>query len=199
MESSNYDYGSIDWRLINVIINSDNFKELSCDQICSYTPVYKQNIVLPENVIKVREEERQIFVKQELEILKKRYPEVSKQTLKNSANLCSRHYSDVEANIDRDICVIKVIKDDVQYKETYKNVLNDLKLHLKEYNDTNRNITYYPNSYSEFRVLPLVIGQFQRHMENSNNPILTWGASRLALQELLNMEKQIKKNKVISY
>lgn len=47
----------------------------------------------------------QDFINEEITSLKERYPELTETQLMDVAVMCSRHWSNTDANIDRDICV----------------------------------------------------------------------------------------------
>jgi uncharacterized membrane-anchored protein YhcB (DUF1043 family) len=75
-------------------------------------------------------------------------------------------------------------------QESYKKALNNLKTNLTNYFNKSGTITYDAISYSEERVVPIVVGQLQKHLSDSSNPLLTWGTARLALAELSNIQMQ---------
>ena len=184
------EYGNIDWEIVSDILKSENFIENSKNQFGAYSPVYDQGIILPEEIVKQNKLEHQQFIEQELMNIKKMYPELNENHLLTAANLCSRHQSDIDAAIDRDICVIAVTEGNDLSQESYKKALNNLKINLTNYFNKSGTITYDAISYSEERVVPIVVGQLQKHLSDSSNPLLTWGTARLALAELSNIQMQ---------
>mgnify|MGYP003304980135 CR=1 FL=1 len=184
------EYGNIDWEIVSDILKSENFIENSKNQFGAYSPVYDQGIILPEEIVKQNKLEHQQFIEQELMNIKKMYPELNENHLLTAANLCSRHQSDIDAAIDRDICVIAVTEGNDLSQESYKKALNNLKTNLTNYFNKSGTITYDAISYSEERVVPIVVGQLQKHLSDSSNPLLTWGTARLALAELSNIQMQ---------
>lgn len=184
------EYGNIDWDIVSDILKSEFFIENSKNQFGAYSPVYDQGIILPEEIVKQNKLEQQQFIEQELINIKKMYPELNENHLLTAASLCSRHQSDINAAIDRDICVIAVIEGNNLSQESYKKALNNLKTNLTKYFNKSGTITYDAVSYSEERVVPIIAGQLQKHLSDSSNPLLTWGTARLALAELSNIQMQ---------
>lgn len=195
------DYGNIDWNIISDILQDEKFIQNLSNQHGAYSPVYDSGLDLPEEIINQNKMSQQEFIKNEVAVLKEKYPELPDNYLMSAANFCSRHYSDVDASMDRDICVMKVTEGVEEYQEIYKKSLVNLKSNLTRYFNQKGNIVYDPVAYSEERVVPIMMGQLQRHLSNPTNPLLTWGASRLALSELSNIQiqQEQQKNSSISF
>lgn len=184
------EYGNIDWDIVADILKSDNFILNAKKQHGAYSPVYDQGLIFSEEVINENNLLQKEFVEQELNILKEKYPDLNENYLIAAANLCSRHQSDIGSSIDRDICVITVTEGLNECKETYINALNNLKINLNNYFIKKGTISYDTISYTEDRVLPIVVWQLKNHLIDSSNPLLTWGMARLALAELSNIQIQ---------
>ena len=185
-------YGNIDWDIIDSILKSDDFIKNSKKHNYLYKAIYNQESNLSEEELEKNNLFNKRFFDHESMLIKASYPELSESYVITVVNMCSRHESAIFASIDRDLCVISAVEGIEEYKETYKNAISMLKTTLATYLRNEEISTSNQTEYSEERVALLVIGQLQKHLNDSSNPILTWGTARLVLSELcsINMNKK---------
>lgn len=138
----------------------------------------------------------QDFINEEITSLKERYPELTETQLMDVAVMCSRHWSNTDANIDRDICV--AIKTDglEEDKGIYIKALSNLRTDYSNYIKENGSITYDPMVYSEDQVALMVFSLLKKHLLDSKNQLLTWGEARLVLDKLCKIKQEKHSSKI---
>lgn len=182
------------------IIKSEEFNILRHLQHCSSRVVHENDQILlngtfynySDNSDEMKEYKEKLineFVQSIIGIISERYPSLSDEQKRQIAVKCSGHSKENIADIilDIDICALQYFED---------NKLND-ELHqcIKNIRDSVNKIkreSFDIEIYSEGYAKDFVLSQLNKHLQNGNETLLTWGEARLVAEMNIEFVKQNK-------
>lgn len=186
---------------IEQILNSEDYKKISELQRCSLNVVHPEDSIyfngafyrIGDNDPELRkylQEQNNNFIENTIIKVKNRYPQLGENIVSEIASRCSAHSfidnnSMIEEFMDIDICCLICLEQRNLSQQTslcLKNIQDAIESWKPKYYDT--------EVVSENQVMPIVCSQFEKHMKDSNTPLLTWGQARLVVEELAKLQKQ---------
>ena len=186
------------------IIKSEEFNILRNLQHCSSNVVHENDQILlngtfynysdnSDEMKEYREQQKNGFVQSIIGIVSERYPNLRDDQKKQIALKCSAHSQENIADtlLDIDICAM-------QYFEENK-LNNELLQCIENVKDSVTKIkrgSFDIETYSEEYAKNFVINQLNKHIQNSNEPLLTWGEARLVAEMNTEFVKQNKSSMI---
>ncbi len=190
----------------NEILNTEEFKLMRQFQSCSHGVVHENDQVLlngvfynygdnSEEMRKYRQEQKENFVKSISKIILERYPNLNEEQIRQIAFRCSAHSQEKQEDIllDIDICALQLFEEK-QLDDNIKRCLEKIKESTEKTQD--KQLSIESDSYSEEYAKYFVLTKLYKHMQNNNEPLLTWGEGRLVAEMNAEFVKQKKSSMI---
>ena len=182
------------------IIKSEKFNILRHLQHCSSSVVHENDQIFlngtfynySDNSDEMKEYKEKLineFVQSIIGVISERYPSLSDEQIRQIAVKCSGHSQENIADniLDIDICAMQYFEENKLNNELYQCIEN-----LKDSVTKIKRDIFDIETYSEEYAKSFVLSQLNKHIQNANEPLLTWGEARLVAEMNTEFVKQSK-------
>ncbi|MDD6879345.1 MAG: hypothetical protein PUD59_03840 [bacterium] len=182
------------------IIKSEEFNILRHLQHCSSSVVHENDQIFlngtfynySDNSDELKEYKEKLineFVQSIIGVISKRYPSLSDEQIRQIAVKCSGHSKENidDSILDIDICAMQYFEENKLNNELHQCIEN-----IKDSVTKIKRDTFDIETYSEEYAKSFVLSQLNKHIQNANEPLLTWGEARLVAEMNTEFVKQSK-------